>query len=69
MQATAKSQIIDSAPDEEGLGHDRRPCPLGRASSILGDRWILLIMRDATVGVSRFDEFRAHLGIADNILS
>jgi DNA-binding HxlR family transcriptional regulator len=36
---------------------------------MLGDRWILLILRDATIGVTRFDEFRDHLGIADNILS
>jgi DNA-binding HxlR family transcriptional regulator len=50
-------------------GHDRRPCPIGRASSALGDRWVLLILRDATLGVTRFDEFRDHLGIAENILS
>jgi DNA-binding HxlR family transcriptional regulator len=36
---------------------------------MLGDRWILLILRDATLGVTRFDEFRDRLGIADNILS
>jgi DNA-binding HxlR family transcriptional regulator len=50
-------------------GHDTRPCPIGRAGTLLGDRWILLILRDATLGVRRFDEFRGHLGIADNILS
>ncbi len=44
-------------------------CPIGRASSLLGDRWILLIMREATLGVTRFDVFRQKLGIADNILS
>jgi DNA-binding HxlR family transcriptional regulator len=44
-------------------------CPIGRASSLLGDRWILLILREATLGVTRFDVFRDHLGIADNILS
>lgn len=50
-------------------GHDMRPCPIGRAGTLLGDRWILLIVRDATLGIRRFDEFREHLGIADNILS
>ncbi|MFE1961668.1 winged helix-turn-helix transcriptional regulator [Streptomyces sp. NPDC059479] len=44
-------------------------CPIGRASSVVGDRWILLIMRNATLGMTRFDEFRSELGIADNILS
>jgi DNA-binding HxlR family transcriptional regulator len=51
------------------VGHEAWPCPIGRASSLLGDRWILLIVRDASTGVTRFDEFREHLGIADNILS
>jgi DNA-binding HxlR family transcriptional regulator len=53
-----------SAPD-----HSQRPCPIGRAGSLLGDRWTLLILRDATMGVTRFDAFRASLGIADNVLS
>ncbi|MCW2883145.1 MAG: HxlR family transcriptional regulator [Streptosporangiaceae bacterium] len=45
------------------------PCPIGRAVDVLGDRWTLLIMRNATHGTTRFDEFREELGIADNILS
>jgi DNA-binding HxlR family transcriptional regulator len=36
---------------------------------VLGDRWTLLILRNATIGVTRFDDFKADLGIADNILS
>ncbi|HWE07885.1 MAG TPA: helix-turn-helix domain-containing protein [Solirubrobacteraceae bacterium] len=42
---------------------------MGRAIDVLGDRWILLILRNATMGVTRFEDFRAELGIADNILS
>ena len=45
------------------------PCPIGRAAELLGDRWTLLILRNATVGMTRFDEFKSDLGIADNILS
>ncbi|MFF3950810.1 winged helix-turn-helix transcriptional regulator [Streptomyces sp. NPDC001902] len=45
------------------------PCPIGRAADILGDRWTLLIMRNATIGMTRFDEFKAELDIADNVLS
>jgi DNA-binding HxlR family transcriptional regulator len=44
-------------------------CGLALASNLLGDRWTLLILRNATMGVRRFDEFRAELGIADNILA
>ncbi|HEX5406481.1 MAG TPA: helix-turn-helix domain-containing protein [Pseudonocardiaceae bacterium] len=45
------------------------PCPIGRAADVLGDRWTLLILRNATIGMARFDELRAALGIADNILA
>ncbi|GAA1201189.1 winged helix-turn-helix transcriptional regulator [Pseudonocardia alaniniphila] len=50
-------------------GDARGPCPIGRAIDVLGDRWTLLVLRNATIGMSRFDEFKADLGIADNILS
>jgi DNA-binding HxlR family transcriptional regulator len=42
---------------------------VGRAVEVLGDRWTLLILRNATMGVRRFEDFRDELGIADNILS
>ncbi|GAA3648633.1 helix-turn-helix domain-containing protein [Nonomuraea antimicrobica] len=45
------------------------PCPIGRAVGLLGERWTLLILRNANLGTTRFDSFRAELGIADNILS
>jgi DNA-binding HxlR family transcriptional regulator len=45
------------------------PCPIGRAVEVLGERWTLLIMRNATHGMTRFEDFRADLGIADNVLS
>ena len=45
------------------------PCPIGRAAEVIGDRWSLLILRHATAGFTRFDEFRSELGIADNILA
>ena len=44
-------------------------CPIGRAVDVLGDRWTLLILRNATLGVTRFEGFRSELGIADNILA
>jgi DNA-binding HxlR family transcriptional regulator len=40
-----------------------------RALSILGDRWILLILRDAFLGVRRFGEFEARLGIKPTVLT
>ena len=57
------------AKESAGQRTQAPPCPIGRAADVLGDRWTLLILRNATVGMTRFDEFRADLGIADNILS
>ncbi len=43
-------------------------CPIARTLEIVGEWWTLVIVRDAFLGSTRFDEFR-RLGIADNILS
>ena len=36
---------------------------------VVGDRWSILILREAYYGVKRFDEFEFYAGIAPNILS
>lgn len=45
------------------------PCPVGRALLRVGDAWTMMILRDAGYGATRFEEFRASLGIAPNILT
>lgn len=45
------------------------PCPVARSVDIIGDRWSLLIVRDAFDGMSRFSDFQRSLGMARNILS
>ncbi|MDA8081675.1 MAG: helix-turn-helix domain-containing protein [Actinomycetota bacterium] len=42
---------------------------LARSLEIVGDWWTLLIVRDAFMGIRRFDDFQEHLGIARNILA
>jgi DNA-binding HxlR family transcriptional regulator len=44
-------------------------CSLARALEVVGERWTLLIIRDAFVGLRRFDQFQASLGIARNVLT
>ncbi|MEM8726419.1 MAG: helix-turn-helix domain-containing protein [Pseudomonadota bacterium] len=41
----------------------RSPCPIGRAARVLGDRWVMLILREAFLGVERFEHFVDRLGI------
>ncbi|WP_433565884.1 winged helix-turn-helix transcriptional regulator [Nocardia sp. CA-151230] len=42
---------------------------MARALSVIGERWSLLIVREALDGASRFGEFRDRLGIASNLLT
>ena len=52
-----------------GTDYAGQSCALARALEILGERWTLLIVRDAFHGLTRFDEFLSSLGIATNMLS
>ncbi|WP_368877655.1 winged helix-turn-helix transcriptional regulator [Providencia vermicola] len=45
------------------------PCPVARSLNLIGDRWSLLIIRDAFDGIRRFRDFQKNLGVARNILS
>lgn len=45
------------------------PCPVARSVDLIGDRWSLLIVRDAFDGIRRFGDFQRSLGVARNILS
>jgi DNA-binding HxlR family transcriptional regulator len=45
------------------------PCPVARSVDLLGDRWVLLIVRNAFDGMRRFGDFQRDLGVAKNILS
>lgn len=44
-------------------------CSLARALSAVGDRWTLLILRDAFLKVRRFDEFEESLKISRRVLT
>ncbi len=46
-----------------------QPCPVARAMAVLGERWVILILREAFAGATRFDQFERRLGIAPNILA
>jgi DNA-binding HxlR family transcriptional regulator len=48
---------------------DRLDCVVANGLELFGDRWSVLILRDAFLGVRRFEEFRRDLGIARNILT
>ena len=44
-------------------------CPVARTVDLVGDRWSLLIVRDAMDGARAFNDFQQRTGIARNILT
>lgn len=44
-------------------------CSVARALQLIGDRWTLLIIRDAFYGVTRFQDFHESIGLAKTVLS
>lgn len=59
--------MVESVSLEEIV--EQRPCSIQASLDILGDRWTILIMRDAFRGVRRFDDFRRDLHIARPVLT
>ena len=43
-------------------------CSVAQTLEVVGDWWTMLIVRDCFLGVTRFDDFQARLGISRNIL-
>ncbi len=58
---------MDLVPSRKSLEHLR--CSVANTAELIGDRWTVLILRDAFMGVRRFDDFQKDLGIARNVLT
>jgi DNA-binding HxlR family transcriptional regulator len=52
-----------------GKDYEAQDCSIARALGVVGERWTLLIVRDAFNGVRRFNDFQAHLDIPRAVLS
>jgi DNA-binding HxlR family transcriptional regulator len=44
-------------------------CSVAQCLEVVGEWWSLLIVRDAFLGVTRFDDFQERLGISRNVLN
>lgn len=44
-------------------------CPIARALAAVGDRWTLLILRELTMDVRRFDDLQAQTGMSSSLLA
>ncbi len=48
--------------------YDGQNCSVARSLELVGERWTLLIVREAFLGTRRFDDFQKRLGVARNVL-
>ena len=46
-----------------------QPCSIARSMAVLGERWTLVILREAFMRARRFEDYQQGTGIARNILS
>jgi DNA-binding HxlR family transcriptional regulator len=49
--------------------YDNQNCSIARTLELVGERWTMLVLREAFLGRRRFDEYAERLGIARNVLS
>ena len=48
---------------------EQQPCSIARTVAVLGERWTMVILRQAFQGERRFEDIQRGLGIARNILA
>jgi DNA-binding HxlR family transcriptional regulator len=49
--------------------YDQGNCSIAGTLEIVGERWALIILREAFLGVRRFEQMQQNLGVARNILA
>jgi DNA-binding HxlR family transcriptional regulator len=47
----------------------RESCSIASTLEVIGERWTMHVLREAFLGVRRFEDFRRNIGVARNILS
>ena len=52
-----------------GKDYATQECSIARALEVVGERWTLLVVRDAFYGVRRYNDFLVHLGIPRAVLA
>lgn len=52
-----------------GRTYGSQNCSIARALELVGERWTILVLRDVFLGLRRFDQIQANLGVGRNVLS
>ncbi len=70
--ASARANEMLEVAITGGGGQLRKPpasCNLSKSFDLIGDRWILLILRSAPYGLRRFDDIQSDIAIPRSVLS
>lgn len=59
------STTVKTAKDEHGCKAKNHHCPIALTSKLIGDMWVLLIVRDLLNGPKRFNQFLTSLNEPD----
>src|SRR5262245_13160517 len=62
-------ELADEGEPATGPGPDPLFCPVARALDLIGERWVLILLRHLLGGPRGFSELRARTGIAPRVLS
>jgi DNA-binding HxlR family transcriptional regulator len=49
--------------------YEDQNCSIARSLELIGERWTILIVRDAFLGIRRFDDFQESLGLSRGVLA
>jgi DNA-binding HxlR family transcriptional regulator len=49
--------------------YEGQVCSVARTLEAMGDRWTMLVIREAFLGTRRFDDYQRNLGVARNVLA
>lgn len=63
------TQLTATLRDVLNRTYPGQACSIARALEIIGERWTLLILRDTSRGIHRFDDLHANLGITRSVLT
>jgi DNA-binding HxlR family transcriptional regulator len=61
--------IVTMTDTADRAAFSAQNCSVARTLSVVGEKWTLLVLREAFYGVRRFSDFQANLGIARNLLT
>ena len=67
--AAAHDAAHDAARALDWAAQDASNCSIGHATQVFGDRWALLVLRELTFSVDRFETIQAHLAISRRTLA